>query len=72
MLDPNKIEDIKSIEKCREITREILRYGVSDLEIIKIIDILSLELEDTGAMRNLQVALKNNNAIDNSKSEIQI
>ena len=37
MLDPNKIEDIKSIEKCREITREILRYGVSDLEIIKII-----------------------------------
>ena len=72
MLDPNKIEDIKSIEKCREITREILRYGVSDLEIIKIIDILSLELEDTDAMRNLQVALKNNNAIDNSKSEIQI
>lgn len=72
MLDPNKIEDIKSIEKCREITREILRYGVSNLEIIKIIDILSLELEDTDVMRNLQVALKNNNTIDNSKPEIQI
>lgn len=72
MLNPNKIEDIKSIEKCREISREILRYGVNDLELIKIIDILSLELEDTNTMRNIQHALKSNNDISHNKPEIQI
>lgn len=60
MLKPNDIEDFKSIEKCREITQEILRFGVNDLEIKKIISILSLELEDTDTMRKIQSILKNN------------
>ena len=59
MLDPNKIEDLQSIEKCRNITQEILRFGVSEAEIQKIINILSLELEDTNLMRNIQEAFKN-------------
>ena len=46
MLDPNNVEDLQSIEKCRSIVNEILRFGVSELEIKKIIGILSLELED--------------------------
>jgi hypothetical protein len=58
MLNPNEIDDLKSIEKCRVITSEIMRYGVNDLEIKKIIDILSMELEDTTAMRSIQNALK--------------
>lgn len=64
MLNPNEIDDLKSIEKCREITSEILRYGVSELEIIKIIDILSLELENTDLMRNIQNLLKNKSDIE--------
>ena len=63
MLNPHNIDDLKSIEKCREITREILRYGVNNLEIIKIIDLLSLELEDTDTMKRIQSVLKNNNDI---------
>ena len=37
MLDPNKVEDLQSIEKTRNIVNEILRYGVRELEIKKII-----------------------------------
>jgi len=59
MLNPNKIEDLQSIEKCRNITQEILRFGVNEAEIQKIIKILSLELEDTILMRNIQEAFKN-------------
>ena len=59
MLDPNNIEDLQSIEKCRNITQEILRFGVNEAEIQKIINILSLELEDTNLMRNIQEAFKN-------------
>ena len=59
MLDPNNIDDLKSLEKCRNITREILRYGVNNLEIVKIIDLLSLELEDTNIMKKVQYVLKN-------------
>ena len=64
MLNPDNIEDFKSIEKCREITQEILRFGVNDLEIKKIIDILSLELEDTDTMRKIQSILKNNSFVE--------
>ena len=71
MLNPDNIEDLKSIEKCREITQEILRFGVNDLEIKKIIDILSLELEDTTMMRNIQNILKNNEVVkDKPKLEL--
>ena len=71
MLNPNNIEDLKSLEKCRDITAEILRYGVSNLEILKIIDLLSLELEDTDLMRNIQSLLKNDITNEN-KTKIEI
>ncbi len=61
MLNPSNVEDIKSIQKSREIVTEILNYGVSNNEIIKIIDLLSLELEDTSKMRSIQEVLKNKN-----------
>ena len=64
MLDPNNIEDLHSIEKCRSILKEILVFGVSELEIIKIIDLLSLELEDTSLMRKIQSVLKNENIVE--------
>ncbi len=61
MLDPNNIEDLQSIEKCRNIVKEILRFGVRELEIKKIIGLLSLELEDINCMRQIQTALKKEN-----------
>ena len=61
MLDPNNVEDLQSIEKCRNIVSEILRFGVKELEIKKIIGLLSLELEDTNCMRSIQSVLKNEN-----------
>lgn len=64
MLSPDKVEDLRSIEKCREITNEILRYGVSELEILKLIDILSLELENTDIMRKIQSVIKNNDQVE--------
>ena len=53
MLDPNNPQDIRSIEKSRDIVREILSFGVNENELIKIIRLLSLELEDTGLMRSI-------------------
>ena len=61
MLDPNNVEDLQSIDKCRNIVSEILRFGVRELEIKKIIGLLSLELEDTDCMRSIQSALKKEN-----------
>ena len=53
MLDPNNPQDLRSIEKSRDIVKEILSFGVTESELIKIIKLLSLELEDTGLMRNI-------------------
>ena len=61
MLDPNNIEDLQSIEKCRNILNEILRFGIKELEIKKLISLLSLELEDINCMRQIQAVLKNQN-----------
>ena len=54
MLDPNIPEDLYSIEKCRNIKNEIMNFGVNNKEIIKIIEILSLELEDIDLMKNIR------------------
>ena len=53
MLDPNNPQDLRSIEKSRSIVKEILSFGVNENELVKIIKLLSLELEDTGLMRNI-------------------
>ena len=57
MLNPKDVLDLKSIEKSRNITTEILNFGVSQNEIIKIIELLSLELEDIHLMREISSCL---------------
>ena len=59
MLDPNNHNNLKLLEKCRQINKEIVDFGVNDKEIIKIIELLSFELEDTDLMRNIHNLLKN-------------
>lgn len=54
MLDPNIPEDLYSIEKCRNIKNEILNFGISEKELIKLIEILSLELEDINLMKDIR------------------
>ncbi len=58
MLDPSDSKDLKLLEKCRQINKEIIDFGVSDKEIIKIIELLSFELEDTDLMRSIHSLLK--------------
>lgn len=57
-LNPSEMQDLKSIEKCRSIHKEIMDFGVNDMEIIKIIELLSLELENTDYMRSISNAIK--------------
>ena len=47
-------ESIEEAVKCREIVSEILNFGVNQYQIKKIIQFLSLELED----RDLMVEIK--------------
>jgi hypothetical protein len=58
-LNPNIPEDLHSIEKCRNIKDEIMKFGVNNNEILKIIDMLSLELEDIDKMKKIQELLRN-------------
>ena len=47
------INELKSLKKCKDIKQEILKFGVSDAEIKKLIELLSLELEDTTLSRKI-------------------
>lgn len=62
MLDPNNPKDIKSLEKCRNILKEIIDFGINQDEILKLIELLSLELEDTDKMKKIISILKEEHA----------
>ena len=53
-------ENVLDIVRSREIVKEIMDYGVNDLQIRKIIKFLSLELEDRETMINICNALEDN------------
>lgn len=72
MLDSNNPRDIASIEKCRNIVLEINRFGVNDSEIIKIIELISLELENTEIMRGIHSIIKPENKAEKTKKEFII
>jgi hypothetical protein len=44
---------------CRQITSEILNFGVSQDQILQIIYLLSLELEDREALLEISTVVKN-------------
>lgn len=67
MLDPNNPEDIFSLEKTRNIVKEILDFGINESEKIKIIELLCLELENTDLMKNIINILKNQDVKENSE-----
>ena len=58
-----ELEDIaKSLSKCREIKAEILRFGVNQLEILKLIKLLALELEDRDKMVSIINCVESKNS----------
>lgn len=59
----NKQEVVDSM-KVREICNEIIKFGVNQNQIVKIIKILSLELEDRQMMIRIADAIDNNNLVD--------
>ena len=58
--------------RAREIVQEILSFGVTDYQIQKIIQFLSLELEDMSLMKDLISALENNSDDASSKPRLQL
>jgi hypothetical protein len=69
-LDANSVEDLKSIEKCRNIHKEIINFGVHNNEILKIIELLSLELEDTDKMRKIIAIIKEDKSLQKEEKLI--
>ena len=69
MLDPNNPNDILSLEKSRNIVKEILDFGTSENEKTKIIELLCLELENTEIMCQIISILKNKVSEDTDETK---
>ena len=72
VLDPNETIDLKSIQKVREIKNEILNFGITQNEILKLIELLSLELEDTQTMKNIMEQINKEITTTEIKKELII
>lgn len=53
-------EDASHTLVAREISQEIIKFGVSQLTLKKVIEILALELEDRSAMLSVISAVRGN------------
>lgn len=60
---------LDQIRESREIVKKINEYGVTQFQILKIIESLSLELEDRSTMLAIKDAVRT--AIEASEIEIQ-
>ena len=68
-----KTEEEILVEKniqCREIVREILNFGVDELQKKQIIKLLSLELENGDLMRKIGNLLSENNNSNESNNKV--
>ena len=72
----SKTEEIQPVQQmatlenvvCREIVQEILKYGVSQSQIIKIIEILAMELEDRETMISIVECINTDHSVEKPKS----
>ena len=53
-IEDDDAEDLLENAASREITQEIMRFGVSQPQILQIINLLALELEDNNLMKNIR------------------
>tara|TARA_Y100001972_G_C7667883_1_gene338381 strand:- start:27108 stop:27299 length:192 start_codon:yes stop_codon:yes gene_type:complete len=49
----SKQSQIESLQKCRDIKNEIIKFGINQTELKHLIKILALELEDTTLMKDI-------------------
>ena len=54
-----KDKSAESLLKCRQITTEILNFGVSQEDIMQVIYLLSLELENRQALEEISNVVNN-------------
>lgn len=69
----NSIEEKKDIVdsiKAREIVNEIVKFGINENQIKKIIKFLSLELEDRNLMLRIAEALENEKKVVETKKPL--
>lgn len=62
-IDENEQNRLLGNAAAREIVQEIMNFGVSQQQILHIINLLALELEDNNMMRKI------NNLINSNKTE---
>ena len=59
--DPRKEKEIADSVVCREILQEILKFGVSQYQMRKIIKLLALELDNNALMKQICSSLDGEN-----------
>ena len=71
-MDYGKTEFENDAEKtiqCRQIVKEIIDFGVSDFQKLKIMELLSLELENRNHMLQIIDAIKNLSEIEKEQKK---
>ena len=65
--DTNTTKLFKERHQCREIVSEIMKFGVSESQKVRIIYLLSLELENNDTMKEIVSICKEK--LDNSEEQ---
>ena len=60
----------QSSSKCRQIVKEVMDFGVSQEEILKIVELLALELENRDQMSQLSDLITRLKSGDTSRSTL--
>lgn len=68
MKDKNE-KDLTESVVCREITQEILKFGVNQAQIRKIIKLLALELDDNALMKQICQSV-GDDSVDSVKTKL--
>ena len=55
-MDTEKLAE--EINQCRQIITEINRFGITQRQILKIIELLAMELEDVNKMKKIAALIK--------------
>jgi len=68
--------NIRKIIQCREITKEIIDFGVNEEQLLRIIMLLALELETPGATQDISNVVRDYvsdiETLANNKPSLQI
>ena len=66
-IDDTQSEDLLENAMAREIVREIMRFGVSQPQLLQIINLLALELEDNTTMKAIRQLIE-----DSKKTPLEV